>query len=95
MTLANKLGVECSRRCELLLAYTYEKSPERVVSVARHLGSDANNSAMKLAIALSELPTELAKELVGETLGRKSSFSVIQETAAKVGNNLKKFVIGE
>lgn len=70
MSIAAHFGISCSQRCELLIAFAYTVAPQETVSIAHRLSSDGTMGAVRLATALSELPPNLARELVAQELLR-------------------------
>lgn len=69
--LAEKLGIRCSDRCELLIAFSYLRDGTDVVRLANCLANDENQSAIQLARALIRLPEQEAKNLSARVLESK------------------------
>ena len=72
--LSSVIGIQCSKRCELLLALAYLSDPERVVSVAHCIANDSARSAIRIAKALLALPVEQGARLARETLAREKIY---------------------
>ncbi len=66
--LAETLGINCSKRCELLIAYTCIREPENIVRIAYRLGNDGDLSAVQLARRLQDLPPDVAQGMSVRTL---------------------------
>ena len=66
--LGRYLGVQCSKRCEQLLAMAYVLERRQIVQLAHHIVNDSSRSAERVAKALLALPEEEATRVVQETL---------------------------
>jgi hypothetical protein len=95
--IANKLEINCSKNCELLLSLCYLLSPSKLESVASSLSKDPDSSAGFLARAINNLPQEKAYQLSEETLGSigifpaepKSENNFLKELANAVAKIIK------
>ena len=66
--LSRELGIDCSRRCELLLCYAYLAERASLMAIAYRLGNDSTMSAVNLAREMLILPPERARALALSTL---------------------------
>lgn len=66
--LALHFGIDCSRRCELLLAFSYLHNPRELIPIASRLQNDERNSARLLAKALDQVSANEANHLARMTL---------------------------
>jgi len=66
--LAKTFGIECSKRCERLLAFAYLEGRDKVKKIAYCVSNDCELSAVRLAERLSSLPEAKAVELSEDTL---------------------------
>ncbi|MFN8389856.1 MAG: hypothetical protein U0136_06170 [Bdellovibrionota bacterium] len=68
--IAKLFGVDCSPRCETVLALAKVLGARTVVPLAYRLANDREQSAIRLARGLDELPNEEARVLSLATLHR-------------------------
>jgi len=66
--LAHALGVGCSKRAELVIAYAYKRDRDSLLKIANRLSSNGETSAVQLALRLLGLSVEDAVSLVALTL---------------------------
>lgn len=68
--ISRTFGIECTRRCELVLALANIKSRPSLIAIAERLQSDGSQSALTLASLLDAMPEHQAKVLSLRTLER-------------------------
>ena len=68
--IAKTFGISCSKRCELLLAFTYVMSRKSLVPIAQRLTNDRDLSAVNIAKALQQLPEKQARQLSLSTMAQ-------------------------
>ncbi len=65
------LNINCSTGCEKMLALTYLKAPEKLISIASRIDSKSKDAATKIAKEITLLDPEHARLLASQTMSLK------------------------